>query len=671
MPRLPTPGKDAGSWGNLLNDFLSREHNPDGSLKRGPEIDELTSQTATLQATKADLASVEAITPANPGDLIVGTASGPTTRTAEYDQVLRRSGPDLFFRRTKEAYLNDRNDIDATGASDMGAVINTYLAEFAANNVRFIYCEPGSAYKVHTSITVPSRMTLQGPGHYLSRPQAAYFFPGAAISSLLTLNHSNNARILGLTFEHRGLTNVSIIADAAFQCEIGDCVAAWLGADDSVVRGGNCEDIWIHHIQANNDSASGGTHYLLDLQRGLASNPSDGYYGADNRSIIESCNLVGPHQIRASGNIRIRDNDLEGSPDGAPFVVLGEQIGTATHTFTRFHDNYFELQARRSGDTTTVPNAVWLETGGVAVYHITGNKLYGGSGYDSIAGSAAIAFSAAKGMGYSIIGNSGSRWDIGVKSPGLHPTSPSLKIKATGVAMGNDWDESGTVNTEIAGGDYAAARTGHATFPNQFFLSSTALVMPPASQGVFRQIEDPYKDLTHIDFAEAGMHQLATTGTHTVTPLNVTVGQRQLLYFENANTTLPTADWHLLSGRDETPPAGTWKEFVVRSGGLVYEAGQRAKIPAAKSATFTADLSAEMYSCDATGVPISAVLPDAPTWTVSPLTFKKTDASANTVTVTPSGTQTIDGASSYPLSMQNQFVTVVSDGSNWLVVGKG
>lgn len=33
MARLPTPGSDANAWGNILNDFLSVEHNADGSLK--------------------------------------------------------------------------------------------------------------------------------------------------------------------------------------------------------------------------------------------------------------------------------------------------------------------------------------------------------------------------------------------------------------------------------------------------------------------------------------------------------------------------------------------------------------------------------------------------------------------------------------------------------------
>ncbi len=33
MTRLPTPGGDDGTWGTVLNDFLSVSHNADGSLK--------------------------------------------------------------------------------------------------------------------------------------------------------------------------------------------------------------------------------------------------------------------------------------------------------------------------------------------------------------------------------------------------------------------------------------------------------------------------------------------------------------------------------------------------------------------------------------------------------------------------------------------------------------
>lgn len=39
MSRLPTPGGDRNTWGILLNDFLSVEHNADGALKRSALID--------------------------------------------------------------------------------------------------------------------------------------------------------------------------------------------------------------------------------------------------------------------------------------------------------------------------------------------------------------------------------------------------------------------------------------------------------------------------------------------------------------------------------------------------------------------------------------------------------------------------------------------------------
>lgn len=48
-------------------------------------------------------------------------------------------------------------------------------------------------------------------------------------------------------------------------------------------------------------------------------------------------------------------------------------------------------------------------------------------------------------------------------------------------------------------------------------------------------------------------------------------------------------------------------------------------------------------------------------------TFKKTDSSANTVTLTPASGK-IDGATSYVLSAQYKYVVIESDGTNWQIV---
>jgi hypothetical protein len=49
-------------------------------------------------------------------------------------------------------------------------------------------------------------------------------------------------------------------------------------------------------------------------------------------------------------------------------------------------------------------------------------------------------------------------------------------------------------------------------------------------------------------------------------------------------------------------------------------------------------------------------------------TVKKTDSSANTITIATISSQTIDGGSSASLLVQYASITLVSDGSNWNVI---
>lgn len=44
MPRLPQPGGDAGNWGQILNDYLSVEHNADGSFKNAARPSDVASK---------------------------------------------------------------------------------------------------------------------------------------------------------------------------------------------------------------------------------------------------------------------------------------------------------------------------------------------------------------------------------------------------------------------------------------------------------------------------------------------------------------------------------------------------------------------------------------------------------------------------------------------------
>ncbi len=65
MSRLPTPGGDNNSWGDVLNDFLLVEHNADGSLKSGGSLSTKANDSAVVHNTGAEtIAGVKTFTSA-------------------------------------------------------------------------------------------------------------------------------------------------------------------------------------------------------------------------------------------------------------------------------------------------------------------------------------------------------------------------------------------------------------------------------------------------------------------------------------------------------------------------------------------------------------------------------------------------------------------------------
>lgn len=74
-----------------------------------------------------------------------------------------------------------------------------------------------------------------------------------------------------------------------------------------------------------------------------------------------------------------------------------------------------------------------------------------------------------------------------------------------------------------------------------------------------------------------------------------------------------------------------------------------------------------LYPCDASGGSFAVTLPTAASaGNGSTVFFKKTSTVADTVTITRASSDTIDGATTYPLTTQYQVVGLVSDGvSKW------
>ena len=87
-----------------------------------------------------------------------------------------------------------------------------------------------------------------------------------------------------------------------------------------------------------------------------------------------------------------------------------------------------------------------------------------------------------------------------------------------------------------------------------------------------------------------------------------------------------------------------------------------------KTGAYTATTTDEIISADATSAAFQITLPTAVSKTGQVYTIKRANAGVNTVTVGTTSSQTIDGSTTYSLIAQYKFVTVVSNGANWLII---
>jgi hypothetical protein len=105
---------------------------------------------------------------------------------------------------------------------------------------------------------------------------------------------------------------------------------------------------------------------------------------------------------------------------------------------------------------------------------------------------------------------------------------------------------------------------------------------------------------------------------------------------------------------------------TVSQGGTTHTSFVNNKLVTVSSATYTAG-NEYIIHANASAAPIVITLPTASTASGRTYHIKKTDSSANTVTIDPSGTETIDGAATYVILTQYESVMMVSDATNWYV----
>ncbi len=88
----------------------------------------------------------------------------------------------------------------------------------------------------------------------------------------------------------------------------------------------------------------------------------------------------------------------------------------------------------------------------------------------------------------------------------------------------------------------------------------------------------------------------------------------------------------------------------------------------AKTTAYTATISDYTINNDATSAAYQVTLPTAVGITGRIYTLRKSDVSANAVTVGTTSSQTINGSTTYSLATQYKYVQVQSDGANWMVI---
>jgi hypothetical protein len=137
MSRLPTPGADNGQWGDILNDFLSIEHNSDGTLKASGTIASKADNSSVVHLSGSETITGTKIFSVSP-TVPTPTGASHATRKDYVDGLLSslKSLPDL---------IEPSGDI--SGATDSSA-INSALS---AGNVTL-----RGTYYVSSTILIPS-----------------------------------------------------------------------------------------------------------------------------------------------------------------------------------------------------------------------------------------------------------------------------------------------------------------------------------------------------------------------------------------------------------------------------------------------------------------------------------------------------------------------------------
>jgi len=130
MARLPNPGSDSGQWGDLLNEFLSVEHNPNGTLKASGSL-----------ASKADDSTVIHVT---------GNESISGTKTFSLSPAVPT--PTLGSQAANKSYVDSVSG-GGGGSTNDHTIVTKVAAYTVTTNDEIVFVNAASA---SVTITLPT-----------------------------------------------------------------------------------------------------------------------------------------------------------------------------------------------------------------------------------------------------------------------------------------------------------------------------------------------------------------------------------------------------------------------------------------------------------------------------------------------------------------------------------
>ncbi|HEY5668261.1 MAG TPA: glycosyl hydrolase family 28-related protein, partial [Candidatus Saccharimonadales bacterium] len=221
MSRLPSPGSDNGTWGQILNDFLSVEHNADGTLKlrNDGSLNSLFDAAGSADAARAAA--------------IADAASKYQTKT---------------FINVKD--FGAKGDATANDTAAIQAAINyaNSLTEGAHNQIVGGVVYFPSGFYITDTLTLLDNVYLHGGriGNEGYRAAPAKLVPSSAVtgtSFMITQGASvRNAGIIGFSMYGQGGTTTTgcINLPNATNVVVSACYIDNWGAEALILGGGDC-----------------------------------------------------------------------------------------------------------------------------------------------------------------------------------------------------------------------------------------------------------------------------------------------------------------------------------------------------------------------------------------------------------------------------------------------